>query len=81
MVERTEVGRLSAHIENDYWQFNLQLDDMSETMLIARVHMMMVKTQQTRIIFQQAIQDIVAVSIQDMTEDSIISISDSKPDH
>lgn len=81
MVERTEVGRLSAYIKDDYWQFTLNLEDMSEPMLIAKVHMMMVKTPQTRDIFQKAIQDVVAVSIQDMTEDSIISISDNVLDH
>lgn len=81
MIQRTELGRLSAYIKDDYWQFTLNLEDMSEPMLIAKVHMMMVKNPQTREIFQKAIQDVVAVSIQDMTEDSIISISDNVLDH
>ena len=81
MVQRTEMGRLHAHIKDDYWQFTLHLEDMSEPMLIAKVHMMMVKTSQTREIFQEAMQSIISISIQDMTEDSIISISDNVLDH
>ncbi len=81
MIEKSEVGRLRAFVNANYWQFQLVLDDMSEPMNIAKVHMMMVKTDQTREIFQKALTDIVAVSIQDMTEDSIITVSDSIPDH
>ena len=80
-MEKSEVGRLRAFVNDNYWQFQLVLDDMSEPMDIAKVHMMMVKTDQTREIFQKAITDIVAVSIQDMTEDSIITVSETIPDH
>jgi len=81
MMEKSEVGRLRAFVNDNYWQFQLVLDDMSEPMDIAKVHMMMVKTGQTREIFQKALTDIVAVSIQNMTEGSIISVSDTIPDH
>ncbi len=78
---KQEVGRLIAHCHNNYWQFQLILDDRVEPMDIAQVHMMMVQTTQTKDIFQKAVQDIVAVSIQNMTEDSVITISDTIPDH